>query len=131
MLRNREDGIVSTLAKTSVGTSHTEICLSHHSKRAVCLLPELQCAFIMHTKKILGGAIIFKYNFIAETPESAVVSLQTSDNPLLSQTDRSCYFTSIRWGSPQENSYLSMGHNSRALSRPQYILNVLFVHTNV
>lgn len=38
--------------KTSAGTSHTETCLSCHSKKAVCLLPELQCALVLHTKTL-------------------------------------------------------------------------------
>lgn len=70
MLRSGEDGIVSSLAETGqvqAGTSHTERCLSRHSKRAVCLLPELPYTLIMHIKT-LGGTIIFKCNFIAERP---------------------------------------------------------------
>ena len=59
-----------------------------------------------------GGATTFKCNFTAERPGSAVVSLQMSDNPLLSQTDRSCYFPSSRWDRLQESSYLSVGSNS-------------------
>ena len=52
-----------------------------------------------------GGTAIFKCSFTEERPESASVSLQMSDNPLLSQTDRSCYFPSSRWDRPQESSY--------------------------
>ena len=59
-----------------------------------------------------GGTAIFKCSFTEERPESASVSLQMSDNPLLSQTDRSCYFPSSRWDRPQESSYLSVGSNS-------------------
>lgn len=103
--------------------------LSHHRKNAVCLLPGPQCTWTMQTNT-RGGAIIFKCNLIAERPECAVVPLQLSDNPLLSQTDRSCYFTSTHWGKPLENSYLSMGCNRRAISRPHTILKGLFVHTD-
>lgn len=128
VLRSREDGIVSSLAETGqvqAGTSHTEICLSRHSKRAVCLLPEQQSALIMHTKT-LGGAIIFKCNFIAERPESAVVSLQMSDNPPLSQADRTCYYILLPSVGADLRRIVSsqLGHNSRALSRPRYILKV-------
>lgn len=119
---SREDGTASSLANTGQKQAlQTErAMLSHHWKNAVCLLPGPQCTLTMQTNT-LGGAIIFKCNLITERPACAVAPLQMSDNPLPSQTDRSCYFTSTHWGKPQENSSLSMGCNSRAISRPHAI----------
>lgn len=89
----------------------TEICLAT-ARTATCL----SAAY-----KTPGGAVIFKCNFIAKKTKSAVASLQVSDSLLLSQTDRACYLISNRQGRPQKNSSLSMGSNSRAISRPHYI----------
>lgn len=126
-----EDGTVSSLANTGQKQAlHTRRdMLSHHGKNAVCLLPGPQCTLEMQTNT-LGGAIVFKCNLIAERPACAVVPLPMSDDPLPSQTDRRCYFTSTHWGKPQENSSLSMGGNSRATSRPHAIWKVLFVPTD-
>lgn len=98
-------------------------------QREPCLLPARGAPQCLRS---LGGAVIFQCNFIAERPESTAVSLQMSDNPLLSQTDRNCYLIPAPnpVGGPQENGSLSMGRNSRAISRPHCILNVLLVHTD-
>jgi hypothetical protein len=73
-----------------------------------------------------GPVIIFKHNFIAEGPKSTVVFSQVSDNLLLSQMERNCFFFFQLFyfrGRIQENSSLSK-HNSINISRLHYTLKV-------
>lgn len=97
MLRS-QDGTAFSLAKAARGQDlTTERCLSRSSKTAVSGCLHGTC--LNAARKNPGGAIILKRNLLAERPESATDSLQTSANKL---PGRSCYFACCCRDRPQE-----------------------------
>lgn len=119
---SREVGTTFSLANTGQKQAfHTQRdMLSQHWKNAVCLLPEPHCAFTMQMpleeSSFLSAIWLQKGLHVLLSPYKCLTILSKS------QTDRSCYFTSTHWGKPQENIYLSINCNSRAISRPHAIL---------
>ena len=85
-------------------------------------------ALILHTNPLEGRSFLNTI-LLQIGPKSTVVFFQVSDNLLLSQMERSCFFFFQLFyfrDRPQENSSLS--NNSINISRPHYTLNVLSVY---
>jgi hypothetical protein len=117
MLKSRDGTVCSLTEAGQVNTSHTDTLVLPAAR--------LQCTLILHTSPCSS---VFKCNVIAKGPGTAVFSLQMPNNLLLSLTGAVFHFHPL--GQNSGEYLLLMGSNSRAISRPHYILKVLFVQVD-